>query len=203
MFSGYRQFCAGSIIASTLVRHIASRPDYDSFERRCQIISASQSFVSLQDLLSDSVGVAGPSNRSRLHFRDYLIMPIQRICRYPLLLGQLASTSLTPDLEIHDSDDDEAIDVGATVQQALNVMRGVAEEADESRRLREAEIKSATILERMEPHHVLTPPFIKSLGTCTLIGSLDVLHHHPIIAPLVAPAKVKYLAAFLLSLIHI
>lgn len=89
------------------------------------------------------------------------------------------------------------MDVGTDVQLALSAMRGVAEEADESRRLREAEIKSATILERMEPHHILSPSFIKSLGTCRLIGSLDVLHHHPVIAPLVPPAKVKYLAAFL------
>jgi hypothetical protein len=197
MFSEYREFCAGSIVASTLVRHIASRPDYNSFERRCQIISASQSFVTLQDLLAETVATAGPSNRSRLHFRDYLIMPIQRVCRYPLLLGQLASTSLTPDLELPDSDDDDTVNVGMVIQQALVVMRGVAEEADESRRLKEAEIKSATILERMEPHHVLTPAFIKSLGTCRLIGSLDVLHHHPVVAPLVPPAKVKYLAAFL------
>lgn len=76
-------------------------------------------------------------------------------------------------------------------------MRGVAEEADEARRQKEAEIRSATILSRLETHHALTPAFIKSLGSCRLIGSLDVLHHHPTLAPLAPPVKVKYLAAFL------
>lgn len=36
-----------------------------------------------------------------------------------------------------------------------------------------------------------------SLGYCVLAGALDVLHHHPIVAPLAPPVKVKYMAAFL------
>ena len=197
MFHNYRQFCAGSIAAATLVRHVSMRADYDLFERRCQAISASQAHVTLKDLLLGEPARQTPSNRSRLHFRDFLIMPIQRICRYPLLLGQLKNTALTPSVEMPDSDDDTEQDIGIDVETALNVMRQVASEADEARRVKEAEVKSATIVERLEFHPDLTPAFIKSLGTCRLIGSLDVLHHHPTIAPLVAPVKVKYMAAFL------
>lgn len=76
-------------------------------------------------------------------------------------------------------------------------MRGVAEEADEARRLREAEVRSNIIAGRIEPHHAITPAFLKMLGTCRLIGSLDVLHHHPTLSPLVPPVKIKYMAAFL------
>jgi len=124
-------------------------------------------------------------------------MPIQRICRYPLLLGQLRSTALTPSVENHNSDSEDSGDGGVDVEVALAHMRQVASAADEARRIKEAEVKSATILERLEPHVALSPSFIKSLGTCRLIGSLDVLHHHHLIAPLVPPVKVKYLAAFL------
>lgn len=125
-------------------------------------------------------------------------MPIQRICRYPLLLNQLlsAATSPSPD-ENEPEDTDGDYDTGVDVERALGAMRGVAEEADEARRVRENEIKSATVVERLETHHALSPAFLKSLGTCRLIGSLDVLHHHPTVAPLVPPVKVKYLGAFL------
>lgn len=119
-------------------------------------------------------------------------MPIQRICRYPLLLNQL----LVAETALGDEDTD-GYDTGVDVERALGAMRGVAEEADEARRVRESEIKSATLVERIEPHPALTPGFLKALGTCRLIGSLDVLHHHPTVAPLIPPVKVKYLGAFL------
>lgn len=125
-------------------------------------------------------------------------MPIQRVCRYPLLLAALLGAAETPFPT--DSNPFERVgsyDVGVDVERALGAMRGVAEEADEARRQTEAEIKTATIISRLEPHQVLTPAFIPTLGPCRLIGSLDVLHHHPTIAPLSPPVKVKYLAAFL------
>lgn len=194
------------------------RPEYNSYERRCQIISAARLHPTLPDLLSGSTSepmpigaiasapssptTGTPSNRSRLHFRDFLIMPVQRVCRYPLLLNQLLSSATTPSPEEHEhpmypEDADGDYDTGIDVERALGAMRGVAEDADEARRVKENEIKSATIVERLEPHTALSPPFLKSLGTCRLIGSLDVLHHHPVVAPLVPPVKVKYLAAFL------
>jgi hypothetical protein len=196
------------------------RPDYSSYERRCQIISAAQPHSNLHDMLASSVPEDSsdvdttaasapssptqgtPSNHSRLHFRDFLIMPIQRVCRYPLLLNQLLSSATTPSLEegerpLYPEDADGDYDTGIDVERALGAMRGVAEDADEARRLKENEIKSATIVERLELHAALPHAFLKSLGTCRLIGSLDVLHHHPVVAPLVPPVKVKYLAAFL------
>ena len=127
-------------------------------------------------------------------------MPIQRVCRYPLLLNQLlaAASQPLPD-ETHPTygNEDGDYDTGVDVERALGAMRGVAEEADEARRLKETEIKSATVIERLEPHPALSPAFLKSLGSCRLIGSLDVLHHHPTVAPLLPPVKVKYMGAFL------
>lgn len=200
-FGAYKEFCAGSIAAATLVRQVAMRNDYDAFEKRCQYISSTQHHVTLQTLLSDDSAEPIDNNRSRLHFRDFLITPIQRICRYPLLLAQLLvsapTSSPTDERPTFHLGDSEEYDIGVDVERALGVMRGVAEEADEARRAKEVEIKSATVIERMEVHPALTPTFLRSLGHCRVIGALDVLHHHPVIAPLVAPVKVKYLAAFL------
>lgn len=200
-FAGYKEFCAGSIAAATLVRHIAMRTDYDAYEKRCQILSSSQPDLTLKDMLNDELPSPIPSNRSRLRFRDFLIMPIQRVCRYPLLLSQLLGSAATPSFSPTEERSEFVstgeYDVGVDIERALGAMRGVAEEADEARRLKEAEIKSATVIERMDAHPAVTPALLRSLGTCRLIGSLDVLHHHLELAPLVPPVKVKYLAAFL------
>ncbi|WWC57545.1 uncharacterized protein I303_100077 [Kwoniella dejecticola CBS 10117] len=195
-FSLYKDFCAESIIATTLVKHISERVDYEGFEKRCQIIGAAQPSITLRDLL-DETGAHKTHSRSRLHFKDYLITPIQRICRYPLLLSQLLDAAGQKAPESESEYSEEGYDVEVDLERALGAMRGVAEEADEARRLKDAEVKSATVLERLEPHSNLAPSFIRSLGTCRLIGSLDVLHHHPVLAPLAPPVKVKYLAAFL------
>lgn len=115
-------------------------------------------------------------------------MPIQRVCRYPLLLSQLVDRTAEFGLDTNEA---------SIVEQALATMRLVAEGADEARRKREAEIMSATIRNRLEFHPIIDLPFLQSLGTCRLVGALDVLHHHPTLAPLIPPVRVKYLAAFL------
>lgn len=168
----------------------------------------------LEDLLADTAQDGGsisptagkppttPSNKSRLRFRDFLIMPIQRVCKYPLLLNQLLGAATTPS-PVREREQptfvvgEAEFDIGVDVERALGAMRGVAEDADEARRLKEVEVKTNTIIARLEPHPALPMRFLKSLGPCRLIGSLDVLHHHPIIAPLAPPVKVKYMAAFL------
>lgn len=187
-----------------MVRNLSLRTDYDAFEKRCHIICASFSAARLQDLLEETDGMPISTNRSRLQFKDYLIMPIQRVCRYPLLLSSLLGSTDTPSSPVERDNlfdgavaDEYPYDVGVDVERALGAMRGVAEEADEARRVTEAAIRSNTVMGRIEPHHSVTPAFLRSMGTCRLIGSLDVLYHHPTMAPLLPPIKVKYLAAFL------
>lgn len=203
--SAYNAFCSGSIAAAGMVRNLSLRTDYDAFEKRCHIICASCAAARLQDLLDETPdNMVNMSNRSRLQFKDYLIMPVQRVCRYPLLLSSLLGSTDTPSSPVERQDNmfdhmptSDDYDVGVDVERALGAMRGVAEEADEARRRTEAEIRSATVMGRIEPHHSVTPAFLRSMGTCRLIGSMDVLYHHPTLAPLLPPVKVKYLAAFL------
>lgn len=38
---------------------------------------------------------------------------------------------------------------------------------------------------------------LSALGECLLVGSLDVIYHHPVQAPISMPIKIRYLAAFL------
>ncbi|KAF5390652.1 hypothetical protein D9757_002644 [Collybiopsis confluens] len=145
-------------------------------------------------------------NRSRLMFMDYLIKPVQRICKYPLLLDQLKSSKIhlvDPAMRASRRSD-------VVTESALQAMRHVASSVDEARRLQDVAVRSALIASRIayppvmpsSSHPVLqtlTASFVSSLGVCHLAGSLDVIHQQPPSKPStgVTNVHVKYLGAFL------
>ncbi|KAF8476504.1 hypothetical protein JB92DRAFT_2838140 [Gautieria morchelliformis] len=131
---------------------------------------------------SSSAWPSTPS--SRLRFHDYLIKPVQRICKYPLMLEGLHSKT-------HGELADPAVSM------AVESMRAVATRVDEARRQKESAARSALIIYRIELHPIVTTEFIRSLGDCLLAGSLDVVHHHHILDPVTTPVRVRYLGAFL------
>ncbi|KAH9049117.1 hypothetical protein EDB84DRAFT_1454180 [Lactarius hengduanensis] len=116
--------------------------------------------------------------RLRLQFTDYLIKPVQRICKYPLLLGALT-------FERRPQAPTEA---DAVVMDAKQSMMGVATLVDNANLSHLQLQQTSRISARLSaPAAVLT--FIRTLSTCVLAGSLDVVR---------APSlKAKYFAAFL------
>ncbi|KAF9569106.1 Dbl homology domain-containing protein [Agrocybe pediades] len=121
----------------------------------------------------------------RIAFTDYMIKPIQRICKYPLLLDQLLPSKALRTLTQNDS----RSDVDVVVESAAQAMRHVAASVDEARHKQDIAMQSALIFARIciaSSHgpnsslvQVLTPEFFASLGTCLLSGSLDVIHYAP------------------------
>ena len=141
----------------------------------------------------------------RIAFADYLIKPIQRICKYPLLLDQLLPSKA---LRLQTSPEDRS-DVHVVVESAAQAMRHVATSVDEARHRQDIATQSSLIFSRISLGlasmslstplvQVLTQDFLSSLGTCVLSGSLDVMHYHPT-RPLgqTSNIKAKYLGAFL------
>ncbi|KAF7292322.1 DH domain-containing protein [Mycena chlorophos] len=151
--------------------------------------------------------------RRRLAFLDYLIKPIQRICRYPLLLDQLRPGAKLrrlghPSLHAH---------VNVVVESAAKAMRHVASAVDEARHRQNVQMQSALIISRLvlsDPSNatshmvsatlsspsfqILTPSFLSSLGICLLAGTLDVMHYRSSKrAGTGANVNAKYLGAFL------
>ncbi|KAF8640029.1 hypothetical protein AX17_001271 [Amanita inopinata Kibby_2008] len=131
----------------------------------------------------------------RLSFTDYMIKPVQRICRYPLLLEQLRPMKTLQG--IHS-------DVDTVVEESVLAMRNVATAVDDARHQKDAAIQTSLIISRIlqsaTPNcpHVLSHAFLSSLGACLLAGSLDVIHYslgRP--QSIFTNIRAKYLGAFL------
>lgn len=151
------------------------------------------------------------SRRPRLVFMDYMIKPVQRVCRYPLLFDQLQeriSPQKFGDVS-HDSSSTPGNSLD-TVKTALWTMRTVARLVDEARRQQDLFTKSAQIVSRItqglltsvtshnrpsQSASLLT--FLSSLAPCHLSGSLDVIHYRGTNMARLDTVRAKYLGAFL------
>ncbi|KAG7096773.1 hypothetical protein E1B28_004183 [Marasmius oreades] len=147
------------------------------------------------------------TKRPRLFFMDYLIKPVQRICKYPLLLDQLKTGKSQFSFPAMGR-----TDVSVVVESAALAMRHVAGEVDEARRRQDVAARSSLIISRTsvatististsissQPLQALTSSFLSSLGTCLFAGSLDVIHNRSTkISTNLTSINVKYLGAFL------
>lgn len=145
----------------------------------------------------------------RIAFMDYLIKPVQRICKYPLLFDQILSSKALRAITAADTATRPHVDV--IVRSATQAMRHVASSVDEARHRQDAAIQSSLIISRMflgmqtlgaassdSAVQGLTAEFLSSLGICLLAGALDVIHLHPH-TPIDASSnvKAKYYGAFL------
>lgn len=94
---------------------------------------------------------------SKLRFQDYAIKPIQMICRYPLMLGQVLK---------HWGDLPERLEV----LRAWDGLRTMAEEVDDAKRRREGELRTRLVAARLEFQSVSTVDCI-CLRELTLIAT--------------------------------
>ncbi|KAK0490862.1 hypothetical protein IW261DRAFT_1556027 [Armillaria novae-zelandiae] len=129
-------------------------------------------------------------DKKRLIFLDYLIMPVQRICRYPLLLDQLKPGKVV--CALSPLQPTGRSDVNVIVESAAQAMKHVATKVDEARyqERRPAQLSSVNATSQF-----LTPAFLSSLGVCLLAGSLDVMHSRSYTS--ITNINAKYLGAFL------
>jgi len=147
------------------------------------------------------------SRRPRLMFMDYMIKPVQRVCRYPLLFDQLQERT---GLQRFSDGVRESKDSQGVVKTALWTMRTVARLVDEARRQQDLFAKSVQIVSRITqglltsaashnrpPQSASLTTFLSSLAPCYLSGSLDVIHYRGTNMARLGTVRAKYLGAFL------
>lgn len=139
---------------------------------------------SLSDVSSGST-VVNSRQTGRLNFADLLIKPVQRLCLYPLVLHTLLK---------HTGPEDAGAD---ELKSALAMVKKIAEEVDEAGKQREQFLIAELVASRVEPRFPITRSLLSSLGTVDLSGTLDVLYHHYLWSPLIAPLRFRFLGLFL------
>ena len=155
-------------------------------------------------VVNDSTPVQEPRRERpppRISFSDYLIKPVQRICKYPLLLDQLLSSKK---VAIQRTPSTRS-DVDVVVESAAQAMRHVVSLVDEARHRQDIVVQSSLIMSRLLLPAPLNPAittslnatFLSSLGPCRLSGSLDVIHCDLSRQLTSSNVKAKYLGAFL------
>ncbi|KAG8933495.1 hypothetical protein FRC01_008921 [Tulasnella sp. 417] len=203
-FESYEAYCSGHSEALNVIRNLQARPsDWDAYEQRCAtLVSGAMVFEPAirRRHSTDSMRLFGNhaetavnrSTLSRLRLIDFLIKPVQRICKYPLLLTQLQGTMAAANLP-----STADVDLVSLLGLALGTMKHVVGQVDEARKERETMIRSSLVLSRVEPHPVLSASLLETLGPSLLIGSLEVIYHHPVFAPLKPPMRARYYGVFL------
>jgi RhoGEF domain len=146
--------------------------------------------------ITAATAYSSAKTQSRLMFTDYLIKPVQRICKYHLLLDQLKVKKSAP--YVRQRGTSASYEVGSHIDtlitRASDSMRLVVDSVNDDRRRHEYHFKSLLIASRMAPYSPLSSEFLRSLGACLLAGALDVVYHRP---PTLVPMKAKYLGVFL------
>lgn len=132
-----------------------------------------------------SSSIAPHRQGGRLNFADLLIKPVQRLCLYPLVLHTLLK---------HTGPEDAGKE---ELQAALSTVKKVADEVDEAGKRREQFLLSELVASRVETRYPVSHGLLTSFGHVRLSGTLDVLYHHPTIAPLTAPLRFRFLGLFL------
>ncbi|KZT60744.1 hypothetical protein CALCODRAFT_84019 [Calocera cornea HHB12733] len=183
----YDEYCTQHTAAMAALDRLSTRmgAEWKAIERRCMSMAtgAGGSPRGSMDHSSrpGSPTLGGESDRERgrppkkqLSLHDLLIEPVQRICRYPLLLAKL----LPPELRhsygtngMHGPHEEHGV---KELRAAYSVMREIVSRVDEARERHERELRGERISVRVEGPQI-NESLMLSLGPPLLVGALDVL----------------------------
>lgn len=106
------------------------------------------------------------SRSAKLRFSDYAIAPVQRVTRYPMLLGQLSK--FFQDTVEHE-----------VVRSTCEGFKAMAQTVDAAKREREGELRTRIVASRIEFNTPLVGgAFCDLLGPTLLVGALHVVHYN-------------------------
>ncbi|CAO3693426.1 unnamed protein product [Umbelopsis ramanniana] len=174
-FMVYAEFCGSHAKATKICANYQARPEWISFSKMCLLESDTST-------INDDVSSTASAS-TRLHLDDYLIKPIQRICRYQLLLKEILKSTDMASLEYE------------KLKHAYDIMQTIVTSVDERKNQRDLADRSQVFLDRLEDDWRLAKTFVSSLGNISMSGALEVTYA----ADRLPATKTRYMGCFLYS----
>ncbi|CAO3703328.1 unnamed protein product [Rhizopus stolonifer] len=150
-FSLYKQYCKMHSEAWSLVSVYRNRSEWADFIKEC----STQKVRENDSLLHQ---------QRRLHFEDYLIKPVQRICRYQLLVKEIIkyTSTQTPEYDLWTA--------------VLSEMQEIVSEIDNSKFQRDMKERTDRFIERLEDDWRITKESVSQLGHLLVAGAIEVTY---------------------------
>ncbi|ORZ00570.1 hypothetical protein BCR43DRAFT_146463 [Syncephalastrum racemosum] len=169
-FMLYLPYCDLHGEAWALCEKYRDRPEWSAFTKECSTLitkrRATSSTINTSSTLDNTPSSPSPftSSVQRLQFEDYLIKPVQRVCRYELLLREI--------LRYTDSDTQGTSELTA----ALDLMRSVVSEIDTVKYERDIKERTDRFVQRLDGDWRIKRDLVANLGDLVIGGALDVTY---------------------------
>ncbi|KAG1176142.1 hypothetical protein G6F71_003610 [Rhizopus microsporus] len=145
-FSLYKQYCGLQNEACQLVSFYRNRPEWNQFLKECL------------DTQDEEI------MQKRLHLEDYLIKPVQRICRYQLLIKEIIryTSPQTPEYDLWTA--------------VLSEMQDIVAEIDDLKFQREMKERTDKFIERLDGDWRINRRHVSQLGNLLIAGAIEVTY---------------------------
>ncbi|RCI01787.1 hypothetical protein CU098_010211 [Rhizopus stolonifer] len=155
-FSLYKYYCDLHAEAWTLFSEYRDRPEWSGFLKDCVMLDSC--FIPFT-LASNSL-----SQPKKLQFEDYLIKPVQRICRYHLLVKEIIR---------YISPQTAEYDLWSAV---LNEMQDIVSEIDHLKQQRDMKERTNRFIERLDSDWRISRRHVAQLGNLLIAGAIEVTY---------------------------
>ncbi|KAI7893499.1 Dbl homology domain-containing protein [Mucor mucedo] len=178
-FSLYKHYCDMHAEAWALTTEYRDRPEWNHFLRECALINSFSIPLNL-NLLNDSI--MQQQQQKKLHFQDYLIKPVQRICRYQLLIKEILRYTPPQSTEYD------------LWNIALDRIQGIVTEIDHCKFIRDRKERTDKFIARLDGGDWrISKKYVAQLDSLLMAGGIEVTYS----ALGQSVSKPRYLGCFL------
>ncbi|KAI8884373.1 hypothetical protein K501DRAFT_332689 [Backusella circina FSU 941] len=160
-FKLYTTYCDKHAEAWSLCSKYRERPEWTGFLKECVVLDSH----SIPFNLSNDIFLHyRQQSAKRLQFEDYLIKPVQRICRYQLLIKEIIrySSTRTTEYELWNL--------------VLDEMKEIVSDIDRRKYERDMKERTDKFIERMESDWRITKSQLHKLNYILISGAIEVTY---------------------------